>query len=478
MAQALRPSNEIKNKQNVIPSINRINEATAEDFKEIADILIDHAVHIDEISRAAEGSKFYGFFTSLALLEAQFPDAEVDGFAVIDPGTGDPQSIAKFNNAAWTVTVNTAPIQLYTTKTARPAEGQSGIWYIVLDEKIAYLWHNGGYIGFGKDGNNGLSAYEVAVAFGFQGTEAEWLESIKGASAYEVAVDNGFQGTEAEWVASIEGVEGKSAYEVAVANGFQGTEAEWLTSLEGEPGDEGASAYEVAVANGFVGTEAEWVASLKGEKGDAGAGFENIPATAGKVGVTDGNGGIIWEDKASGGTAPVSYLTMAALYAGQAQQVVNGSYRVDDASAHPDVQAGRAWFDYLGTTNGDATDYILRSEEESMNLDAQLTAIENRLTALESKPPVPVSTSRLLTLADKGRKLYVTANITLTYPTGGLGTDFEFNVATSAAGITNFADQNAGADLDSPDGLILTERKMCHAFVVNGKLNLYGDLTA
>ena len=56
------------------------------------------------------------------------------------------------------------------------------------------------------------------------------------------------------------GSPGASAYEVAVANGFEGTEQEWLDSLNGEPG---ASAYQIAVANGFVGTEQEWLDSLE-----------------------------------------------------------------------------------------------------------------------------------------------------------------------------------------------------------------------
>ena len=34
---------------------------------------------------------------------------------------------------------------------------------------------------------------------------------------------------------------GKSAYEIAKENGFNGTEAEWLASLKGEPGAAGAS---------------------------------------------------------------------------------------------------------------------------------------------------------------------------------------------------------------------------------------------
>lgn len=33
---------------------------------------------------------------------------------------------------------------------------------------------------FGKDGENGKSAYEVALENGFEGTETEWLESLRG----------------------------------------------------------------------------------------------------------------------------------------------------------------------------------------------------------------------------------------------------------------------------------------------------------
>lgn len=40
---------------------------------------------------------------------------------------------------------------------------------------------------------------------------------------------------------AVRGRPGKSAYEVAVAAGFEGTEAEWLASLKGEKGDTGAT---------------------------------------------------------------------------------------------------------------------------------------------------------------------------------------------------------------------------------------------
>ena len=35
------------------------------------------------------------------------------------------------------------------------------------------------------------------------------------------------------------GADGKSAYQIAVANGFVGTETAWLASLKGEKGDKG-----------------------------------------------------------------------------------------------------------------------------------------------------------------------------------------------------------------------------------------------
>ncbi len=63
-------------------------------------------------------------------------------------------------------------------------------------------------------------------------------------------------------------VSGMSAYEVAVANGFVGTEEAWLASLKGErgsrgeQGEPGDSAYQIAQKQGFQGTEEEWLASL------------------------------------------------------------------------------------------------------------------------------------------------------------------------------------------------------------------------
>lgn len=63
----------------------------------------------------------------------------------------------------------------------------------------------------GKDGRDGKSAYQLAVDGGFEGTEEEWLASLKGA--------DGGQGTA--------GAPGKSAYQYAVDGGYTGTEEEF-----------------------------------------------------------------------------------------------------------------------------------------------------------------------------------------------------------------------------------------------------------
>lgn len=84
----------------------------------------------------------------------------------------------------------------------------------------------------GAPGENGLSAYEIAVENGFSGTEEQWLNSLIGPT--------GNTGPTGETGASgISGSNGLSAYEIAVQNGFSGTEEQWLNSLVGPAGEQG-----------------------------------------------------------------------------------------------------------------------------------------------------------------------------------------------------------------------------------------------
>lgn len=92
-----------------------------------------------------------------------------------------------------------------------------------------------------EKGNDGKSAYEIAVEHGFVGTETEWLESLKGVDGKDGV--NGKDGCDvrngADGLPGRDGIDGKSAYIIAVEHGFTGTENEWLQSLKGSDGKDG-----------------------------------------------------------------------------------------------------------------------------------------------------------------------------------------------------------------------------------------------
>lgn len=67
------------------------------------------------------------------------------------------------------------------------------------------------------------------------------------------------------------------------------------------------------------------------------------------------------------------YADMAALFADQANQTDSFIQYVLDASAHPDVAAGSAYFEYLGSIIGDENDYRLLSDAESAPLSTSVT---------------------------------------------------------------------------------------------------------
>ena len=119
--------------------------------------------------------------------------------------------------------------------------------YAQLLAEMKKLLSEGGNGTNGKDGENGLSAYELAVQNGFTGTLIEWLESLQGTDGKDGV--NGKDGTN--------GTDGKDGID-----GEDGTDGK-----DGADGKDGLSAYEIALNNGFVGTESEWLASLKGKDG-------------------------------------------------------------------------------------------------------------------------------------------------------------------------------------------------------------------
>ena len=79
------------------------------------------------------------------------------------------------------------------------------------------------------------------------------------------------------------------------------------------------------------------------------------------------------------GVLPVEnrYSDISALLADQGNQTNKAIQRVDDASTDSSVDSGYAYYEYLGTTVGDLTDYRKLSEEESMDVDITVITIES-----------------------------------------------------------------------------------------------------
>lgn len=93
-----------------------------------------------------------------------------------------------------------------------------------------------------------------------------------GKSAYAIAVAHGFRGTEQEWLDSLKGLQGPQGEPGPKGDPFTYADftAEQLAALKGPKGDDGKnglSAFNIAQLNGFQGTYVEWLKSLKGEKG-------------------------------------------------------------------------------------------------------------------------------------------------------------------------------------------------------------------
>ena len=117
---------------------------------------------------------------------------------------------------------------------------ESGVVITIVDaegETSATL-HNGAN---GEKGTDGKSAYQIAVEQGYQGSESDWLSSLKGDKGEKS--NTGAKGNPGQ-----DGADGKSAYAIAVEHGYEDSEEKWLLSLKGEKGDTGE----------------------RGEKGDAG----------------------------------------------------------------------------------------------------------------------------------------------------------------------------------------------------------------
>lgn len=92
----------------------------------------------------------------------------------------------------------------------------------------------------GTNGNDGASAYQIARAGGYGGTQTAWIASLAGAA--------GKDGTDGK-----AGSDGLSAYQIARAAGYGGTQTQWLSTLVGAGGKDGANGKDGAPAATLLG---------------------------------------------------------------------------------------------------------------------------------------------------------------------------------------------------------------------------------
>ena len=160
------------------------------------------------------------------------------------------------------------------------------ITIVDADGETSATLHNGAN---GEKGTDGKSAYQIAIEQGYQGSESDWLSSLKG--------DKGEKGnTGAKGNPGQDGAEGKSAYAIAVEHGYENSEEKWLLSLKGEKGDAGERGEKGDTGlqgergeKGETGQQGEQ--GPKGEKGDPGdRGLQGIPGEKGEKGDTGADG--------------------------------------------------------------------------------------------------------------------------------------------------------------------------------------------
>lgn len=142
---ASRASQELAQKTNVNPSVNRQTEATAEDFGEIGQIFDDHADRLDELQNELYHADFLGYYGSLSLLQATYPTAPDNAFAIIVNSSNIPQQIYRWENNAWTLIFGTEAFVSYNSKTQFPNPGVVDTLYFAKDTRLLYLWLNNNY---------------------------------------------------------------------------------------------------------------------------------------------------------------------------------------------------------------------------------------------------------------------------------------------------------------------------------------------
>src|SRR5690606_4223475 len=164
---------------------------------------------------------------------------------------------------------------------------------------VGVQWRDVLAVADGEDGADGLSAYEVAVANGFEGSEAEWLASLVGPQGPQgEAGPQGEQGP-----AGDDGADGWSPTLAAVEDGERRVlqVADW----QGGGGDKPATGLYLGAAGLTANIEeAVDVRGAAGEDGEDGAGVPDPSAEDDGLVLTTDGGAAVWAPGGGGAYEP------------------------------------------------------------------------------------------------------------------------------------------------------------------------------
>jgi hypothetical protein len=196
---------------------------------------------------------------------------------------------------------------------------------------------------FGTSSREGADVVNSVLALLIGPEGKPGLLGPEGKSAYDLAAAAGFTGTQAEWLVSLTGRNGDSAYDIAVQSGFNGTKEEWLRTLVGAPGGAGATGAGVTVENEAAGanctnggkklTSATGVAYVcngtNGTGGGGGGGSIGYGAGEVNIGACTDTATVGVRAQFNGSDFVMENLTVSGLQAGCAGKTFNFYYAID-----------------------------------------------------------------------------------------------------------------------------------------------------
>jgi hypothetical protein len=255
---------------------------------------------------------------------------------------GDNAGVTEIKHYTWTATASQT---LFEIPLAADGEISSIIGVSVdgIDQDIAggtvFTSLSGKAISF-TTGDDFLGGEKVVLSY--VNTTIGALGSGGGADGFDVA--------HYKWTAT----ENQTSYDIP---GAEAGEIDRLIAVYvgGAPQDLSSSL--IAISGGGVGI------TIDADTGEIEAGD--------KVMIAYAKGVVAADPVVSGGPAVENtYATVAAMFVNQSEQTAGSIQKVNDAiNTDFNIASGYAYFEYLGTTNGDYTDYIKISEQESMDID-------------------------------------------------------------------------------------------------------------